>query len=380
MNYLARALAVVLSLFTISETAAADSRLRDKIGQMLIVGFEGKTMGAHSPILQAIAEENIGGVILFDYSDQTETFNKNIESPKQVQRLNQTLQRAADKANRLHHRLPLPLLISVDYEGGEVNRLDAKYGFPAIPSAEAFAKLDEAKAHQLAETMAMTLTRNGFNLDFAPLIDVNVNPDNPVIGQLHRSFSSDPTVVAHYAGVVASHLRAHGLQCAYKHFPGHGSSTADSHVGFVDVSHTWKTMELRPYQQLLHQPFSCGMIMTAHIVNRQLDESGLPATLSHKVLTGLLRDKLKFDGVIVTDDMQMKAISDHYGLEKAVTLAINAGADMIMFGNQLSDKPQETKALVDLIEAKVKSGEISEKRIDEAYRHIVALKRSLKKD
>nr|WP_239005312.1 glycoside hydrolase family 3 N-terminal domain-containing protein [Legionella sp. MW5194] len=364
----------------VNETEASDSRLRDKIGQMLIVGFEGKNVDVHSPILQAIAEENIGGVILFDYSDQTETFNKNIESPKQVQRLNQTLQRAADEANRLHHREPLPLLISVDYEGGEVNRLNAKYGFPAIPSAEVFARLDDARAHQLAETMALTLTRNGFNLDFAPLIDVNVNPDNPVIGQLRRSFSADPKVVAHYAGVVSSHLRSHGLQCAYKHFPGHGSSTADSHVGFVDVSHTWKTMELRPYQQLLHQKFSCGMIMTAHIVNRQLDESGLPATLSHKVLTGLLRGKLKFDGVIVTDDMQMKAISDHYGLEKALTLAINAGADMIMFGNQLSDKPQETKALVDLIEAKVKAGEISEKRIDEAYQHIVAFKRSLKKD
>lgn len=379
MKYLASALAV-LSLFIVNTTAASDSRLREKIGQMLILGFEGKTLDAHSPILQAIDEENIGGVILFDYNEQTATFDKNIESPKQVQRLNQTLQAAAIKANRAHHRKPLPLLISVDYEGGEVNRLNAKYSFPAIPSAEAFAQLNDAKAHELAETMAVTLTKNGFNLDFAPLIDVKVNPDNPIIGKRHRSFSADPTVVAHYAGIVASHFRARGLQCAYKHFPGHGSSTADSHVEFVDVSQTWTNRELNPYQHLLNQPLSCGMIMTAHIVNRQLDDSGLPATLSHKVLTGLLRDTLKFDGVIVTDDMQMKAISNHYGLEKALTLAINAGADMVIFGNQLSAKPQKAKALVDLIEAKVKAGEISEKRIDEAYRHIVALKGSLKKD
>ena len=120
------------------------------------------------------------------------------------------------------------------------------------------------------------------------------------------------------------------------------------------------------------------MVMTAHIVNRQLDDSGLPATLSYKILTDILRKQLSFNGVIVTDDMQMKAISDHYKLEESVTLAINAGADMLIFGNQLSETPQNPKDVVDIIEAKVRSGEISQGRIEYAYQRIVALKRTIR--
>ncbi len=163
----------------------------------------------------------------------------------------------------------------------------------------------------------------------------------------------------------------------YKHFPGHGSSTKDSHLGFVDVTDTWQSYELDPYQQLLNSNESCGVVMTAHIVNRQLDESGLPATLSHTILTHLLRNQLNFKGVIITDDMQMKAISDNYGLEQALVLAINAGADMLIFGNNLSVEPQDPEQLINIIEAKVLSGDISTERINDAYQHIRALKKSI---
>lgn len=362
-----------------SSTYADALSLRAKIGQMLIIGFDGKTLSKQSPIWSSIVRDNLGGVILFDYNYKTKTFDKNIESPEQVRRLNQKLQQLAKNANIEHHRERLPLIISVDYEGGHVDRLKASYGFPKTISAEAFAKLDETNAKKHANQMAMTLSDNGFNLDFAPLIDVNVNPENPVIGKLHRSFSSDPHIVSLYANIFSASLKAHQLGCVYKHFPGHGSSSTDSHLGFVDVTDTWQDYELIPYQNAFSDNNHCQMVMTAHIINRHLDKSGLPATLSKPILQNLLRDKLGFKGVIVSDDMQMKAISENFGLEKALVLAINAGVDLFIFGNQLSEKPISSKKLIDIIEQNVKSGKIDITRIDKAYERIKAYKLQLKK-
>ncbi|KTD36501.1 N-acetyl-beta-glucosaminidase [Legionella nautarum] len=366
------------ALLTMGQTLATESlSLRDKIGQMLIIGFDGKQVDNNSPIIKAINHDNIGGVILFDYNYRTDSFDKNIESPAQVKKLNDQLQQANERANQKYHRPQLPLLISVDYEGGAVNRLGKEYGFPeTLPAAEV-AKMKKEEVAGLADSMGRTLQDGGFNLNFAPDIDVNVNPENPIIGQLGRSFSADPAEVASFATIFSRYFLQHKSQCAYKHFPGHGSSNSDSHLGFVDVSESWQESELQPYKQLLGGNEGCNMVMTAHIVNRKLDESGLPATLSRKILTGILREQLQFNGVIVTDDMQMKAISDHYGLEKAVTLAVNAGADMFIFGNQLSKTPQDPKEVIDIIEAKVKSGEISQARIEDAYRHIRSFKDSL---
>ncbi|MFT4058778.1 MAG: glycoside hydrolase family 3 N-terminal domain-containing protein [Legionella sp.] len=351
--------------------------LHDKIGQMLLIGFDGKQINAQSEIVNAIAKNNIGGVILFDYNIQTQTFDKNIESPAQVKQLNHDLQYFTKQANLTHHRPNLPLLISVDYEGGHVTRLSEKYGFPATLSAAEVGEKNVEEINANAKIMANTLAASGFNLDFAPLVDVNVNSDNPIIAKKERSFSNDPALVTRDAKIYSQHFLNQKVQCAYKHFPGHGSSTSDSHLGFVDVTDTWKNYELEPYQKLLNQKNSCGVIMTAHIVNRQLDDSGLPATLSHKILTDLLRHTLHYKGVIITDDMQMRAISAQYPLEQALVLAINAGADMLIFGNALSPKAQDPEQLVHLIETRVQSGEISEERINEAYKHIINLKKSL---
>ena len=376
MKYIVSILIILSSLY--GTIAMADQvSLRDKIGQMLIMGFDGKDVSYESSIVQSIEKDNIGGVILFDYNYQTKQFDKNIESPQQVQQLNAQLQQFAQLANQSHNRPLLPLLISVDYEGGKVDRLKAQYGFPETISAADVGKMSEVDANEVANRMARTLKESGFNLNFAPVLDVNVNVDNPIIGKLDRSFSDDANTVSFYAKLYANSFLSHGIQCAYKHFPGHGSSTADSHLGFVDVTDTWKQYELEPYSSLLGYEQACGMIMTAHVINRHLDETGLPATLSYEMLTKVLREKLQFDGVIITDDMQMKAISDHYGLEQSIKLAINAGADMLIFGNQLSDKPQDPKAIVDMIETAVNAGYISQDRIDDAYQHIVALKESL---
>lgn len=364
-------------VFSANNLKAKSPSLREKIGQMLLIGFEGKKINTHSPIVKIINNNNIGGVILFDYNAQKKTFDKNIENPRQVKQLTHDLFRFNQLSNLSHHRPNLPLLISVDYEGGEVTRLSEKYGFPPTLSAEKVGEKSIKQADFLAKAMATTLKNSGFNLNFSPLLDVNINPDNPIIGKKGRSFSSNPVKVANYSHVYARNFLKQSIQCAYKHFPGHGSSESDSHLEFVDVSDTWQPYELTPYEQLINAPYSCGMIMTAHIINRQLDESGLPATLSHKVLTDLLRNQLHFNGVIISDDMQMKAISDNYKLEHALVLTINAGTDMIIFGNNLTVKPQDPEQIINIIEAKVLSGEISRKRINDAYRHIVKFKQSI---
>ncbi|WP_019215684.1 glycoside hydrolase family 3 protein [Legionella tunisiensis] len=372
-----RILAVICSLLVTDLASADDVSLRDKIGQMLIIGFDGKTVDRNSPVIKAINEDNIGGVILFDYNQRTKNFDKNIASPTQVKELNHYLQRSNWRANEKRHRPQLPLLISVDYEGGEVNRLNKDYGFPETVAAELVGKMSLDEAGQLADTMGQTLASVGFNLNFAPDLDVNINPSNPIIAKKKRSFSANPIEVARYGKLFSHYFLQHGVQCAYKHFPGHGSANADSHLGFVDVTDTWQESELEPFKLLSGGDDSCGMIMTAHIVNRNLDKSGLPATLSHHVITELLREQLHFDGVIITDDMEMKAISANFALDDALTLAINAGVDMLIFGNQFSASAQDPKVVIDIIEAKVKAGEIKASRIDEAYRHITAFKRSI---
>lgn len=351
-----------------------DVSLRDKIGQMLIIGFDGKYVTDQASIVQQITDCYLGGVILFDYHFPSQTYDKNIENPEQVRALNADLQRFNAVANATHQRPALPLLIAVDYEGGAVDRLKERYGFPATIAANVVGQMRDDEAKQVISAMACTLKEVGFNLNFAPVLDVNVNPDNPILGKLGRCFSDHASEVARFGRMYAEGLVKQGIQPVYKHFPGHGSSQADSHLGFVDVTKTWQNVELEPYRLLLGKSDKCGMIMTAHIINRQLDESGLPATLSYKMLTELLRNELHYDGIIITDDMQMKAISDQFGLDESLRLAVNAGADMFIFGNQLVDKPQDPREIIDMIEANVLSGAISEARIDEAYARIVAFK------
>ena len=371
-------LVMLLGIFIGNMGYAESVSLRDKIGQMIIIGFDGKQIDKNSPIVKTIQNENIGGVILFDYNPKKKNDDKNIESPDQVHQLNSNLQHYNYLAQKKFSRPHLPLLISVDYEGGEKGtRLNPANGFPATVNASSVGHMSVQQASEVAETMGSTLKKAGFNLNFAPVMDVNVNPDSPIIGKFGRSFSDNAHEVGVYADIFSSSYLDKKIQCAYKHFPGHGSATGDSHLGFVDVSETWQPRELEPYEIILGEDQSCGMVMTAHLINRQLDESGLPATLSHKVLTELLRDKLNFKGVVITDDMQMKAIADHYSLDKAVVMAVNAGADMIMFANQLSDVPQDPKVVIDLIESKVRTGEIREQRINEAYNRIVGLKETL---
>jgi beta-N-acetylhexosaminidase len=207
------------------------------------------------------------------------------------------------------------------------------------------------------------------------VVDVNVNPANPIIAKYGRSFSDDPEAVAKHAlGFVSAHHEQRVL-CTLKHFPGHGSSTGDSHRGFVDVTETWTRSELLPYARIIGAGLA-DAIMTAHVFNANLD-ADYPATLSHHIITGILREELGYGGVVISDDMQMRAIVDHHGFEAAIQGAIEAGVDVIAFANNSVYEEDVAARAADVIKRSVQDGEISAARIDEAYRRIVRLKQRL---
>jgi len=348
--------------------APAAVSLNDKIGQMVLVGFRGMKLDSSNPILADIRERHIGGVVLFDYDVPSQSPVRNIESPSQVRDLTAALKEAS----------PSPLLIAVDQEGGKVSRLKEKFGFPATVSQQSLGTSDDIVAtRKSAEGTAKTLTECGFNINFSPVVDLNINPENPVIGGRERSFSADPAAVTKHAIEVIKAHHARGILTTLKHFPGHGSSKNDSHLGFVDVTKTWSPMELEPYEKIIAAGLS-DTVMTAHIFNSKLDTS-LPATLSGRTIDGLLRDELRFDGVVISDDMQMKAISARYGFEEAVLLAIGAGVDILAFANNSVFDPDVAASTIGIIRKAVRNGKVGEERIDRSYARIVRLKSRLGK-
>lgn len=344
--------------------------LRRKIAQMLIIGFSGCSIDENSAIVNWLNKDGLGGVLLFDMDFATKVHGKNLRDKDQIKALNHDLTHYAQLSKN-----PLPLLIAIDYEGGAVNRLSkiADCMLTMNPCDQALLS-DEALFDE-ASNMASTLKELGFNLNFAPVVDLNLNQHLGIIGKLGRSFSSDPDLVSKVASIFVSAFAQQKIACAYKHFPGHGSAIGDTHEGCVDVTDTYQEIELQPYATLSERPELPLMVMTAHVVNRKLDPSGLPATLSHTMLTGLLREKMGFNGVIVSDDLQMQAISHHYSLDDALSLTINAGADMLIFGNQLGST--SATDVIDRVEQLVLQGVISTARIEEAYQRIVYLKRSM---
>ena len=343
--------------------------LREQIGQMLLVGFRGCTPEDCGPIVRDLREHHVGSVILFDQdmtggTVDTRGGRRNIESPAQVRALVAYLQANA----------PRPLLVAIDQEGGRVNRLKPAYGFPASVSHQELGRWnDPAATRRHAATTAATLAGLGINLNLAPVVDLDAHPDNPIIQGKGRSFSADPETVARHAVEFIRAHREHGVLCCAKHFPGHGSAAGDTHLGLVDVTRTWHERELIPFRHLIEAGLG-DVIMTAHVFNSRLDPQ-YPATLSPAVLTGLLRGQLGFTGVIMSDDLEMKAISAHSGLEAAVVGAVNAGIDLLCFGNNLSYDPDLAGKVAGLLAAAVAEGRIAGSRIEESYWRVLKLKR-----
>lgn len=341
-----------------------DPPLEVKIGQMLMLGFQGATVGEDENIVRALRDQHIGSVVLFDLNvGGRGSRRRNIVSPEQVAQLTADLQALAT----------LPLLISVDQEGGQVARLSPKYGFPATLSHAAMGRSNDLDfTREQAGVMGKTLAEVGINLNLAPVVDVRVNPNNPIIARVERSFSADPALVAEHGEAFIDGHHEHGVRCTLKHFPGHGSSIGDTHHGFTDVTNTWGESELTPYRELIGKG-KVDAVMTAHIFNSKLDPD-LPATLSPSVVNGLLRDELGYNGVVISDDIQMRGITDLFKVEKAFELAILAGVDIIAVANNLSYSGAISDRFVATVMRLLDDGVIDAARIEQSYQRVARLK------
>jgi len=325
--------------------------LRDKIGQMVMAGFDGKA--PTEEIRALIRDRKLGGVIYF---------RRNAGTAGEVARLSAALHELAAEATKA------PLWIAVDQEGGMVARLDR--GVTVMPGQMTLGAARSAKwARETAYDSGAQLARLGVNLNFAPCLDVNNNPANPVIGV--RSFGERPELVAELGVAAIRGYREAGVVACAKHFPGHGDTVADSHRELPVVPHDRKRLEaveLMPFR--LAVAAGAQAIMTAHVRFPALEPDGLPATLSPRILRGLLRDEWGYDGVVFTDCLEMKAISGTVGVARGAVMAVKAGADVVL----VSHTPALQQAALDALYEAVVAGEIAEERIDESVRRIVALK------
>ena len=332
----------------------ADLTLEQKIGQMTIAGFPGTE--PHSEIERFLGHCHAGGVMLSD---------KNIISPVQTRFLIDWLQEIATKD------VGLPLFVTVDHEGGSVSRLG--YPVTVLPTAMAVAATGSVEyAKRCAEVCAAEMRAMGFNVNFAPVLDVNSNHANPVIGV--RSYGDNPDLVAAFGAAAIEALQRSGIIATAKHFPGHGDTSLDSHLALPIIGRDLEelqTTDLPPFVAAIEH--GVGMIMTAHATFPRLSRSGLPATLSADIIQGLLRQTLGFDGLVVTDALVMDAVADSYSLGEASILAVEAGADVVLMLSTIKDQLRAFELLV----AAVKSGRLSEERIDESVLRILEAKSRL---
>lgn len=338
-------------LAAIAKTVAAMT-LRQKIGQMVHCGFQGCEPSGE--IARLIRERQIGGVILFA---------RNVRDVRQVAAMNAELQRIALEAGAP------PLTIAIDQEGGMVARLTE--GVALMPGNMAIAAGGKPQAaYDAAQATARELRALGINLNYAPVLDVNVNPANPVIGV--RSYGESPEAVGDYGVQAIAGLQGAGVSATAKHFPGHGDTDVDSHLDLPTIAHgreRIRKVELPPFKRAIAAGIDA--IMSSHIYFPAFETEKRPVTLSDSVLTGLLREELGFDGVIMTDCMEMKAIADHYGTVNASVMAVEAGADCVLISHRHDLQEDAIEALV----AAVENGRLSEERIDASAIRLLAMKR-----
>ncbi len=338
--------------------------LEQMIGQMIMVGFTGTAK--NDPGVKAVRRELkdglIGGVLLLA---------RNVASPKQVRLLSKSLREASG------NRIPL---ISVDQEGGAIQRLKARTGHLTFPSARHVASNPKFRTGSnvlsLYAKMASELRSGGINVNFGPVVDLNINPENPIIGRLGRSYGTDPDRVSLYARWFALAHQGAGILTVAKHFPGHGSSKTDSHVDYTDISKSWKKEELKPFIDLAEDQF-VDMVMVGHLYHPKFsDGPGIPASLSKKSITALRRD-FGFKGVIITDDLDMGALRKHFSFEERIVRAIRAGEDMLVFANLIDPKNDLGARIHKVIVQAVRDGRIKKSRIADAYKRIMEMKSGL---
>lgn len=321
---------------------------------MVMVGF-GTNQTAKDSLLFDIQHRNLGGSLFLGY---------NVKNPSQIKSLNTELQSQA----------ATPLFLAIDQEGGIVARLDESNGYKETYNhyqlGTEFDSEDSTRA--VAALMAGWLNDAGFNMNLAPVVDVNVNPHSPAIGGKDRSFSNDEYNVYLHASWFMDEFHKLNIATSLKHYPGHGSALEDSHNGFTDITDTWEDRELDPFKFIIENGYS-DAIMTGHLFNENWDTK-YPASLSHYAITTILRDSLGFDGVVISDELFMDAIENNYGLDEAIVETINAGTDILLFSTNLYNGKSLPGFIISLVTEKVNDGTISNETIDEAYNRIMDLK------
>lgn len=341
-----------------AKPAAAQS-IEAMAGQMIVVGFGGDSVGdkGFQAALAEVASGGIGGVMFL---------KPNIAGREQTEAMTRAL-RAAGPAG-------LVPFITLDQEGGAVERLTKDVGFAEIADARTLAQSGSpAEAGKTYGEMAKGVAAWGFNFNFAPVVDLDINKNNQVIAKFGRAFAADAATVVSYAeALIAAHHRA-GLLTSLKHFPGHGSSTADSHEGFVDITRSWTDKELTPYRQIIADG-KADTVMVGHLIHTEVEPSGLPASLSSAWIEGVLRSELGFAGVVISDDLEMGAIRDHFDLEDTVVKAVEAGVDVLLFSNTFKPRAGLADEVRAILVAKAAAEPEFAARIAESYGRIAALK------
>lgn len=324
--------------------------LEEKIGQMVIVGFDGYAV--NDAIRAMIRNYHVGGIILYSY---------NVQNSNQLLALVNTLKRV----NAING---IPLFISVDEEGGRVSRMPAELKkFPA--NAVIGSKNNGDLSYRIGKVIAEEIKAFGFNMDFAPVLDINSNPDNPVIGD--RSFGPNPQIVSKLGVQTMKGIQAEGVIPVVKHFPGHGDTSVDSHVGLPVVNYDLnrlKSFELVPFAEAVKN--GADAVMVAHILLNKIDPAN-PSSLSKAVITDILRGQLNFNGVVISDDMTMGAIVKNYDLANAAVKSINAGGDIVLVSRGYDNEVK----VMDALKNAVLNGTISRQRLDDSVYRILKLKR-----
>ncbi|MBR1273009.1 glycoside hydrolase family 3 protein [Bradyrhizobium sp. AUGA SZCCT0222] len=312
------------------------------VGELFILGFFGKTIPAW--LREFAANYGLGGVILFDYSCQTQKYDNNIESPEQVQSLCEEIS-----------CLPSRPMVFIDQEGGLVRRLKESKGFKPLPSAKEFNHLALSEKREVLAASFAEMRRLGIHYDFAPVIDVDYNPDNPNIGKIKRSWSADIGEVEANALLVSEVARETGIGLCLKHFPGIGGAAVDSHQEFMDISDSLRTEQEELFYSLAPKMFG-DAVLVSHAIVRQWDRDN-PMTLSAAGL-GRLRRRLP-DTLLITDDMQMQGLQKALGTRQASLQSLRAGIDMLCIGNNLFDQEREMAGIAQSIEQGLHEGTLA---------------------
>jgi len=333
------------------------------LGSLFLVGFRGTEAAGNADLAKLLCELRVGGVLLL---------GRNIVDADQLARLTGavTTQSAACTSRKL--------FVAVDAEGGNVMRLAPEFGWPATLSAEELGESDDFSVTELeARRIGAMLRAAGINWDLAPVVDVGYNPANPVIVSAARSFGANPRQVTEHARVFVQGLRAEGVLTALKHFPGHGSSFGDTHLGFTDVTETASPeLELAPYRALIEGGLA-DSVMTAHVFNKRLDAQ-YPATLSRATVDGLLRSELGFKGAVVSDDLRMGAIERQFGIGEAAVLALDAGIDVLLIvDDRLADGGSATQLALAAIRQALARGTLDPTRVESAIERVRAFRARL---